>query len=249
MNNPKAIAAILALGAITVASAQTAPKKTEVTGTISYRERVALPSSAVVPVRLEDVSLADAPSKFIAEYRFMTGGKQPPFSYRLPFAPGAIQKNHRYQVRASISVADVLWFTTTTANPVISNGVYKANLVLNKVSMIKTNITNVEWALEEINGHPAEPGRNGAPNLKLDTQNGRLTGNTGINQFSGTFKVTGNNLELQPGAMTKMAGPEPLMKQERAFIEVLRTADAYRFVNGKLEVLSHGKVIARFAKK
>lgn len=35
-----------------------------ITGTVAYRERIALPPNAVVTVTLEDVSLADAPSNF-----------------------------------------------------------------------------------------------------------------------------------------------------------------------------------------
>ncbi|MHC6802504.1 YbaY family lipoprotein, partial [Vibrio antiquarius] len=33
-----------------------------ITGTVAYRERIALPPNAVVTVALEDVSLADAPA-------------------------------------------------------------------------------------------------------------------------------------------------------------------------------------------
>ncbi len=49
-----------------------------ITGTVAYRERIALPPNAVVTVTLEDVSLADAPSKLLAKQTFETEGKQVP---------------------------------------------------------------------------------------------------------------------------------------------------------------------------
>ncbi|WP_367272350.1 YbaY family lipoprotein [Phreatobacter sp.] len=38
-------------------------------GMVIYRERIALPPSAVVEVKLVDISLADAPSRTIAEMK------------------------------------------------------------------------------------------------------------------------------------------------------------------------------------
>ena len=43
------------------------PIGSRVTGSVTYRERIALPPTAVVTVRLVDVSRADAPSVLIAE--------------------------------------------------------------------------------------------------------------------------------------------------------------------------------------
>ncbi len=45
----------------------------KVTGSITYRERIALPPSAVVAVKLVDVSLADAPAVLIAEQIIRNG--------------------------------------------------------------------------------------------------------------------------------------------------------------------------------
>lgn len=47
----------------TNASQEVVAENTQViSGTVSYRERIALPENAVVTVTLEDISLADAPS-------------------------------------------------------------------------------------------------------------------------------------------------------------------------------------------
>lgn len=92
-----------------------------VTGTVGYRERIALPANAVVTVTLEGVSLADAPSKTITEQTFEVGENSSPFAYSLEFNTADIQANHRYAVRATIKVDGKLRFTTDTNYAVITD--------------------------------------------------------------------------------------------------------------------------------
>lgn len=104
---------------------QTAAKKEavmeSVKGMITYRERIALPSDAVVTIALEDVSLMDAPAKVIAEQTFTTEGAQVPFDFELSYDANEISENHRYSVRAKIVVDGKLRFTTDTSNLVITD--------------------------------------------------------------------------------------------------------------------------------
>lgn len=75
---------------------------TAVTGTVTYPQRIALPPEAVVVVKLEDVSLADAPAVVIAERTIPTNGQQVPIPFKLVYDPGDIIPNHRYTVSARI---------------------------------------------------------------------------------------------------------------------------------------------------
>lgn len=92
-----------------------------ISGTVSYRERIALPENAVVTVTLEDISLADAPSTVIATQEFITDGKQVPFAFELSYDNNKIQPNHRYNMRATIHVDGKLRFTTDTIKSVITD--------------------------------------------------------------------------------------------------------------------------------
>jgi putative lipoprotein len=93
-----------------------------VTGTVTYLQRSALPSTAVVEVQLQDVSVADAPAEVISSQRIETQGKQAPFPYELPYRLTKIDPSHRYAVRATIMDGDKLLFTTTQSYPVITSG-------------------------------------------------------------------------------------------------------------------------------
>ena len=99
-----------------------APAQGSVSGTIAYRERVALPPNAAIEVKVQDVSLQDAAAKTIAETVFSPEGKQVPLPFQLSYNPADINQAHSYQVRANISVNGKLMFTSTTAYPVITHG-------------------------------------------------------------------------------------------------------------------------------
>lgn len=92
-----------------------------VTGSVFYRERIALPDNAVVTVTLEDISLADKAAEIIATDSFVTDGKQVPFEFKLDYDVNKIVPNHRYNVRAKIAVDGKLRFTTDTITHVITD--------------------------------------------------------------------------------------------------------------------------------
>jgi putative lipoprotein len=95
----------------------------QVTGTISYMQRIALPPDAFVRVELRDVSLADAPAVTIGSQVFETGGAQVPFPFVISYPADAIQENHTYSIFAQITDAEGnLLFITDTSNPVITRG-------------------------------------------------------------------------------------------------------------------------------
>ncbi len=92
----------------------------KVTGSVTYRERIALPPSAVITVKLVDVSLADAPAVLIAEQVIATAGRQVPFEFALEYDAARIQPSHTYAVQVRIENGDRLLFISDTMNPVIT---------------------------------------------------------------------------------------------------------------------------------
>ena len=92
----------------------------KVTGSVTYRERIALPPSAVITVKLVDVSLADAPAVLIAEQVIATAGRQVPFEFALEYDASIIQPSHTYAVQVRIENGDRLLFISDKMNPVIT---------------------------------------------------------------------------------------------------------------------------------
>jgi putative lipoprotein len=92
-----------------------------VSGSISYRERIALPPGFVVKVQLLDVSRQDAPAKTVNSIE-LTPAHQIPIPYEIGFDKTRINPHHSYAVRGQILVEGRLWFTSTQVIPVITRG-------------------------------------------------------------------------------------------------------------------------------
>jgi len=108
----------------------------QVTGTVTYRERMALPDDAVVRVQLQDVSIADAPTTVIGEQVFSTDGAQVPFPFTVSYPASVIEEGNRYSIAARITDGEGnLLFITDTYVPVITgdNPVSDIELVLVRV--------------------------------------------------------------------------------------------------------------------
>lgn len=137
----KVIALTTACLALLLAGCQSAQPKLEdsqlssVTGTISYRERIALPPHALVTVTLQDVSLADAPAKLIAKHRFETNGYQVPYEFELSYDKNKIDERHHYSVSARIEVDGQLRFISDTMNSVITDNDNTENISIHLVSV------------------------------------------------------------------------------------------------------------------
>jgi uncharacterized lipoprotein YbaY len=112
-----------------------ATSQSVVTGTITYRNRSALPPTAVIEVTLADISLADAPAKAISTQRIEAGGKQPPFPYELPYDPAQIDQKNTYSVSARITEGNDLLFISDTVIPVLTRGAPMTNVQILVMAM------------------------------------------------------------------------------------------------------------------
>ena len=92
-----------------------------VTGTVTYRQRIAMPPGAVVEVSLLDVSRADAPAVVLDKLEIKPT-TQVPIPFTLSYDPAQIDERHTYAVQARILVEGRLWFINATRHSVITQG-------------------------------------------------------------------------------------------------------------------------------
>ena len=93
-----------------------------VTGTVTHLERRALPPEAVVIVRLQDISRADAPAILLGEQRIDLDGRQVPVAFEIGYDRAAIDERMSYSVSARIELGDELLMISDTVHPVITRG-------------------------------------------------------------------------------------------------------------------------------
>lgn len=226
-----------------------------VTGSATYRQRMALPPGAVLRVRLEDVSRQDAAAEIVAECEVPTEGLQVPLPFRLEYDPARIVESHRYNVRASLHLDDRLLFTTDTAHPVITGGAPTDVMVV----MIQVpardpepsepspaELVNTYWKLLEVDGQPAVVADNRREaHLILQLDDHRLVGSTGCNRLVGSYQLDGEQLTFSPAGTTMMMCPEELMRQERLVTAALTATRSWRITGQVLELLDGAQVLAR----
>ena len=103
----------------------------QVSGTVTYRERIALTPDAKLIVQIRDTSYADAAAELIAEQVISDPG-QVPISFEVDYDPDDIESRNTYSVSAHIEESDGrLAFINDTAYDVITGGNPKrVNMVL-----------------------------------------------------------------------------------------------------------------------
>jgi uncharacterized lipoprotein YbaY len=80
-------------------NSQPAPENRSLSGTVAYRERMALPSDAVIQVQLSDVSVQDVAAP---ETTVTRQGRLVPLPFELHYEAGKIDPKKTYAVRATI---------------------------------------------------------------------------------------------------------------------------------------------------
>lgn len=127
MNKRAALRSLVALAGLpwlaactTNPSAPPQPEPLRVTGTVAYRERIALDPAAEIVVQLLDVSRMDAPATVLAEQRIRADGRQVPIAFELSVDPARTDPRMHYNVSARILQDGQLLFITDRAYPVLT---------------------------------------------------------------------------------------------------------------------------------
>jgi heat shock protein HslJ len=115
-----------------------------------------------------------------------------------------------------------------------------------------TPLAGVEWLLIELPGHalPSSAGDAPRPTLRIDGDPPRAIGNTAVNNFVGTARLSsgGEVLRFGPLATTRRAGPPAAMQLETTYLAALDRTRSYRTGPGTLDLLdAEGQTVARFA--
>ena len=116
------------------------PTTGTVTGTVTYRERIALSPNAVVEVKLIDISRADAPAVTVGEQIIENPG-QVPITFEIEYDPSDIDERFTYAVQVRIMDGDRLAFINDTTYQVIT----------------RDSPTHVDLVLVRVGAPPAEP--------------------------------------------------------------------------------------------
>lgn len=249
-----AAAALVALSATVLAGPALAAS---LSGTALYRERIALPPDAVFEVRLQDVSLADAPAPVLARFERDPAG-QPPFHFKLNYDERQIDPKRRYSISASVRQRGRLLFITDTHIAAFETAQPLRLLMVSAggdgggdggggppmATPPDSPLRGTYWKLVRLQGAPvgvAEQQRE--PHLIFAANEPRLSGSGGCNNVMGGFETgAGQQLRFKTMASTMMACTAG-MAQETQFLRALEGVASYRIGGGRLELLDAGQAV------
>ncbi len=90
-----------------------------------------------------------------------------------------------------------------------------------------------EWTLSSLN--PVDF------TIMAQFADGQISGNSGVNTYGGPCKLgRGAAFSVGPLACTEMAGPEPAMRAEAAYLALLGQAKSYKMADRKLTLYDKG---------
>jgi putative lipoprotein len=225
--------------------------KATVTGTVAYLQRITLPPDAEVHVRLEDISLQDAPPGLIGEQTFTTKGKQVPVPFKVEYDPKVIEESHSYSVRAEISIGGQQKFVTTQSYPVLTRG-NPANvdvivMALQAETPVSSPLVETHWTLVELGGSAiAQTPTGREPHLLLIEEEHRAAATGGCNQMTGSYETSGSSLTFSKFAATQRACPDG-MDRDQALAKALASTASFQIEGTQLALMdASGTVLARF---
>ncbi|MEP7177239.1 MAG: YbaY family lipoprotein [Gemmatimonadales bacterium] len=213
-----------------------------VSGTVAYRERIALPPDAIVTVTLVDISRQDVAARVIAETTIRPDGRQVPLPFELSYDPKKIESNRTYALRATIRSGGQLMFTTDAVQRVITQD-SPTRVDLRLVSAgrsragAQTGLSGTAWRLEDLAG----AGVLDRVEATLEfPEAGKVTGAGSCNRFFGTVEISGASISFGPLGATRMACVEAVMNQETKYFEALQGAERFRIDGSTLWIHSRG---------
>lgn len=101
-----------------------------------------------------------------------------------------------------------------------------------------------EWQATSVNGAPLVAGSR----LTLRLEGGRASGSAGCNRYFASYETGARQgISFTGVGSTRMACAEPLMDQERRFLNILENASGYNFYrSGELNIIAADGRVIRF---
>ncbi|MDF1836033.1 MAG: META domain-containing protein [Alteraurantiacibacter sp. bin_em_oilr2.035] len=200
-------------------------------GTLSYRERIALPPDAMMEIVVSDITYGSERELVLSRTMRKIGQSSMPIPFTTQVSRAIASDGPLYGLRAYIREPDgtVLF---RSSEPFLlnlqSDRIDIGNIVLTMTSpddagpLEISGVHDIEWHVTQIAYDVVSTPT--APVLTFGVDN-RFYGSTGCNNFSGEYELDGSSIDLDTLAVTRRACEAPLMEQERRFLEVINNLE------------------------
>jgi putative lipoprotein len=238
----------MSLGACATISSDTATTEAvmveTISGTLSYRERIALPPGAQMEIVVSDITLGRDQELILSRELNTIGQGSPPIPFSINVSKLNLSDGPLYGLRAFIRERDgAILFRTS--EPFLlnlrSDTVNIGDIVVSMTSPDDPGLAKIpdlqdgEWRVTQIGGDVVP--ETSAPTISFAVD-GRVYGSTSCNRFNSSYSLDGNALEIGNLAATKRACDPGLMQQERRFLDAISLIENVSLEQGGFLVLS-----------
>lgn len=211
-----------------------------ITGTVTYRERVALPDGASLRVTLVRL---DTGAPVVAASADLALPGQPPFAFTLNLR-SPLEANE-YGVVAEILRGSAVLFRSAAPTPIGDADAPIALLiepaqgsallpVQPQMTAPDPTLVEQEWIVTSVGGRPVIPGSTLSLSLAADL---RADGFGGCNAYFAEARVEDGEISFGPPATTRKTCSRDLEAQEAAFFAALAAISHYETEPGVLRLL------------
>lgn len=213
-------------------------------GTVSYRERIALPPGARMEIVVSDITLERDQELILSREMSTINPASPPIPFSINVSTINLSDGPLYGLRAFIRQPDgTILFRTN--EPYLLN-LRSGAVNTGDIPLVRTSpddlgvvgipgLQNGEWRVTQIGGDVVP--QDSAPIMSF-TADGRFQGSTGCNRFNSTYELDGNLLAMTNVATTRRACDAGTMQQERRFLEAISFIEKASLEDGGVLVLS-----------
>ena len=214
-------------------------------GTATLMLPLPVPPDAIFEAQLQEIGAADAPAVLLGKARFKAASGAP-FHFRIPYVDGMVKSGHRYSVRAVISEAGRLLFSTDTVQPVFQDPA--TPLLLQMIPVGDAPLRGVTWLQAPAASVPASPqAARQEVQLRLDPLSPTVSGSADCNRLEGTYRLEGDRLSFGQLDSTILQCEPEVMADERSILSDLQRVRRWRFVDRHFELLDDaGTMLLRF---
>lgn len=228
------------------------PQMHMISGTIGYRQRIALLPGSVATITLEDISRADTLATVVAQKQINLDGKQVPISFNLSLPAAELLPRHAYSLRAIITGPDGRKIWTSDSAHIIDNDLLEQDIGLIDLRQVSASAssnllqTGKTWLVEDIDRKGIIDSSRASLRFGAD---GSISGRASCNDYHGSYRLDGEKLVITSAlALTRKLCAPALMMQEARFINSLTHVQTVSASDdGALQLTSEngGSILAR----
>ncbi|RIJ24515.1 META domain-containing protein [Henriciella barbarensis] len=199
-------------------------------GSLTYRQRIALPQGAVANLAVRRVEATG--EEVLAEQSFALNGRQVPIPFEITASEesdGAANESLSFTATILDNAGELLWQTEDAVSFVADNLRNDLGMVMlspaGNDEVILSDVAGRDWMIARLNG---EPVLTSAPIVLRFDENGQISGNASCNAYTASGTIENSILSIGPIALTRKACMPEVMAQETFFLDLMENVSQIR---------------------